>query len=349
MPLPVRGLNTLLLRVSPSRANCVRPPILAAAGGGSAGGSSPTSRSFAQATRVTMGRRKAAGGSGGDAALTSTTLTPPLPPSSSLDKKPCRTCGREMKPDAKQVASGNSVETCSHSCRVFRIGKKPNQAVVTDEVQDRIGRMRGGGNGDEHVQCAVRQVLTLLEGARTASAPAHPPPPDSLADAAAAAASATPPTPPLLLIDVDAWIELTMLDVVQRHRRAASFATCEDVEGAIMHVVRAAAEHGGDAEDAGTDRHASPHHDAATAPPSTSQPKRTLANTLESGPGLRERVRRAARRLFILPRDKWASAGTPLARDFPTGLDVLQNGKVVDGLAGVSFAKGTMQLRVRRG
>ncbi|CAO1632676.1 unnamed protein product [Sympodiomycopsis kandeliae] len=243
-------------------------------------------------------------------------------------KKPCRTCGRELTPDPKQLAAGNEVETCSNSCQVFKIGKRTNQAIMKQMRVDEILKVAEGDleqideqpSSRNTYRAAARRQLALIAGGNVQQ--------DDL-----------PPEERLTKIDVDAWIELIILDVAVEHKKGptnAPLPTCEDVEDGLQSVLRA------EAKLSAENQHEEKSSD--TSAPSRSS---SLTSTAISGPGLRERVRRSARRLFILPASKWACSSKISAEDtgLPT-IDVLQNNQVVDGLAGVSFAKGTMQFRL---
>lgn len=152
-------------------------------------------------------------------------------------------------------------------------------------------------------------------------------------------------------IDVDAWTELALLRCAAPPSACSTLPTTDDVDAVLERVARSCEDSrpstAGDA--VGIDAKA-----AEGAPP------RTLLATLQSGPGLRERVRRAARRLFILSIEHWAcqdllektaSEGgteTVATRGMDRGLDLVQGGKVLKGLGGVSFAKGPIGLKRRQ-
>lgn len=233
-------------------------------------------------------------------------------------RKPCRTCGREMTPDPRQIAIGNQVETCSHSCRTFKIGKKTNQVTVSADtlnaLRDRLQQLQSqqsvSSSRARYAANALEQLIRLASHSTTK---------DKTATVDQASA--------LHATDVDAWIELVILAIAPSSSTTTDFLTGEDVEEALRAAARVETE-------------TSSEESSSTGPA-----RRTLITTLESGPGCRERVRRSLRRLFILSRDKWACS--EMVEGSSRGIHVLQNGKVVDGLAGVSFAKGPMQFRAR--
>ena len=226
-----------------------------------------------------------------------------------------------MTPNATQVAAGNDPQRCSRTCKFFKLGKPSNQAVVSDHVSSAIiERVNEHDDDAVYLQSAMTQFKFLAQ--RQAKDKSH------------------------IVVDVDAWIELTLLDVATRVNRdsaAKALPTCEDVEEALRVLVRFEAESLPAAAPTNDD-------DGDNDKASPTANKRSLGSVLDSR-GLRERVRQAARRLFILPRNNWACAGVvgETQSHLAPSIDVLQDGKVVDGLHGVSYAKGTMQIRARKG
>lgn len=238
-----------------------------------------------------------------------------------------------MTPDANQVAAGNDPQRCSRTCKLFKLGKQSNQAVVSEHFLSVVSKRTHdiSDSASLYLQSATAQLKFLAQR--------HAKNTDT-ADTEAQGQTQ--------IVDVDTWIELILLDVaakVSRDSSAKVLPTCGDVEEALRVIVQYETEE----ERAAT----APKHDHETDKEEHDAPrmasKRSLGSVLESR-GLRERVRQAARRLFILPRNNWACADVldDTQSHLAPSIDVLQDGKVVDGLHGVSYAKGTMQIKARK-
>ncbi|CAO1619605.1 unnamed protein product [Parajaminaea phylloscopi] len=127
-------------------------------------------------------------------------------------------------------------------------------------------------------------------------------------------------------VAIDAWVERALLRTAAPSTASkAQLPTCDALEPRLLQAAKT--------------------FDAAfpsALPPSSGKGPTSLADALQDGgPGLRERVRRAARRLFVLEPADWATG------DESVGLQLLQEGKVLNGLEGASFAKGPIQYRRR--
>lgn len=218
-----------------------------------------------------------------------------------LQPKPCITCARQITPRAKWEKDWPSIKTCSDSCKAFKPGAKPTKWML---------RCSG-----ERLDAAVKhdsllaQCLTFKEaeeGGREG----------------------------LLNVDVEAWLELILLDSAPAPSHDGKKLPCDD------DAARRLAES------------AQRFDDEALATEDASTTTTLSKHVSEAGPGLRERVRRACRRLFILPPDLWACRAyldvESSQSEHNGGLDLLQNGKVLNGLEGASFAKGPIYFRRRR-
>ena len=133
--------------------------------------------------------------------------------------------------------------------------------------------------------------------------------------------------------DVECWTELAVLAVAHDGSGAKVAPTCEDVERRLLEEGR-------------------PHwHAEAQASEGdggeTDQPNgHPLYTALHSAPGLRERVRRAARRLVILAPELCAHTAAAPSDSAPAGrVELVQGSKTLQTLDDVSFAKGPIGLR----
>lgn len=154
--------------------------------------------------------------------------------------------------------------------------------------------------------------------------------------------AATPPS--IFIVEVEAWIELYLFHLAPTPPWTPKVRpSCEQVEERLVQDAEWIEDRYlgivGDEGDTTTDG-------------DTKTKITTLSKHLaDAGPGLRERVRRAARRLFILPKENWACRDYLGAHDEDErndGLDLYQNGKLLNGLEGASFAKGPIQFQLRR-
>lgn len=240
------------------------------------------------------------------------------PPLSSLSPKACLTCGRMITPRAKWAKNWAAIKTCSDACKAFKVGSRGNIATLPrEEVERDTGEVKG-------TEGLVQEMLRALAEKSEVE---------------------------LVQVDVDVWIELALLRCAAPPSACSTLPTTDDVDAALERVARSCEANTaqGKTDDTGLE-----------ARPADEVSPRTLLATLQSGPGLRERVRRAARRLFILPVEHWAcrdflekQAGSETGMRIPTqgmdrGLDLVQGGKVLKGLEGVSFAKGPIGLKRRQ-
>ncbi|PWN22547.1 hypothetical protein BCV69DRAFT_281526 [Microstroma glucosiphilum] len=250
----------------------------------------------------------------------STSAAPVAPSLSSLSPKACLTCGRMITPRAKWAKNWSEIKTCSDACKAFKVGSRGNIASVPREEIERRAEEEGKSKSMEG---SVKETLRALAGKDGEG---------------------------LAQIDVDAWIELALLRCAAPPSASSTLPTTDDVDAALERVARSCGD---------TPLQRKTENAGSEVESSNEVPPRTLLATLQSGPGLRERVRRAARRLFILPVEHWAcrdvvehkavEARTSLPLDgMERGLDLVQGGKVLKGLEGVSFAKGPIGLERRQ-
>lgn len=226
---------------------------------------------------------------------------------SSLSPKPCITCGRVITPRAKWQRNWASIRTCSDSCKGSKPGSKGSSfssKLPADADQSAL----------EGVLASLSQSpdKMAVQLARCTSLVAPMPPPDTLR---------------LLVINVDAWIELCLLQAAPRPSQQRDLPTGETVEEGLLETARSFDTNTSNALDG---------HVVAFA-----------EDIRGAGPGLRERIRRSLRRLFVLDRSDWACSDLIDGDKGVTGLTLLQNGKNLDGLHGASFAKGPISFRIR--
>lgn len=225
-----------------------------------------------------------------------------------------------ITPRAKWAKNWSKIKTCSDACKAFKVGSRGNIASVPREEIERGAEEEGKSKSMEG---SVKETLRALAGKDDEW---------------------------LAQIDVDAWIELALLRCAAPPSASSTLPTTDDVDAALERVARSCGD---------TLLQRKTENADSEVESSNEVPPRTLLATLQSGPGLRERVRRAARRLFILPVEHWAcrdvvenkaaEARTSLPLDgMERGLDLVQGGKVLKGLEGVSFAKGPIGLKRRQ-
>ena len=232
-----------------------------------------------------------------------TGATPPL---SSLKPKPCQTCGRVITPRSKWAANWEEIKFCSDRCRSTR----PGRVVATWELES-AGTLNP----------IVKQLVSDHDDGG------------------------------LVKLDVEEWVELVILDEALEQRGAksrSSFDKSNKAKGArpplstltdVEHNLELEAARIIDSECA--DRIADKDGAGSTLPPQlTSHP---LWVSLNSAPGLRERVRRAARRLSLGFAHSNSSSDA-IAKLRSHRLRLSQGSKTLATLEDLSFAKGDIQI-----
>lgn len=252
------------------------------------------------------------------------------PALSSLAIKPCLTCGREITPRAKWAKNWNEIKTCSDSCKRFKMGSGLNKVTISNDilVADQTEKTllcstsQAASKSDLRLQTSCYKALRSMVNAEVSST----------------------------VIDVDAWIELSIMETSSSFAPSVAhkdLATTDQVEAALARVASAADQilaTDRDPSSAAPSQGSQEQQDPAVASEEKSAPfAGPLMSTLSSGPGLRERVRRSARRLFVLEPSQWASHEHQSGK----GIVLQQNGKILDGLHGASFAKGDVAFKAK--
>lgn len=139
-------------------------------------------------------------------------------------------------------------------------------------------------------------------------------------------------------VDIEMWIEAVLLDIASRN---AKEITLDDVQQRIIDLLREAdvlqketAEGGKEVwgeESIGTEKGRESGH--------------ALWKAVDSAPGLRERVRRAARRLALGITHDSNPAQTTITTTEGGRIELLQAGKTLRTIEDLSFAKGTLAVR----
>lgn len=120
-------------------------------------------------------------------------------------------------------------------------------------------------------------------------------------------------------VDLERWVEVCLLDVAREAGGKAPLPTCEDVEVRLQDEVKSLGE-----------------GDESASPSAPEQPQHPLLKALHSPPGLRERVRRAARRQIIFRPEGLNGTLLLYTKGRTTPLVTLED---------VSYAKGPISLK----
>lgn len=219
-------------------------------------------------------------------------------PPSKLAPKPCVTCGRQITPRAKWAKNWGEIRTCSDSCKSFKPSSRAAVFQLRNLHKTVIDNVRSGLNAAND-----ESVSHALSRFLTSHPETHDAANESIVRAQ---------------VDVDTWIEHALVSTSPpQSTHSGNLPSCDALELRLLQAASVFDRLVADGKDAGTD---SLHHYLQS-----------------SGPGMRERVRRAARRLFVLDQDEMSTGAGRL--------QLLQNGKVLNGLEGASFAKGSIQYR----
>ncbi|PWY99112.1 hypothetical protein BCV70DRAFT_201332 [Testicularia cyperi] len=235
-------------------------------------------------------------------------------PLSELSPKSCLTCGRVITPRAKWAKDWNGIKYCSDRCRSSR----PGRVVATLQAS--------------LLPATLEEQLP--DGCLTRSG-----------------------TDSLVKIDIELLVEAVILRNANESGKAGK--PLEDIEA----EVRSLLSHDGDIEprpDGSKPSDESENDDDALKQQRNSMEERSRSSSsnepapsdrnplwkaLDSPPGFRERVRRAARRLALgitHESDPWQT--TKVTTEQGT-IQVLQLGKVISTVEGLSHAKGTIHVR----
>ncbi|SPO35265.1 uncharacterized protein PSFLO_00736 [Pseudozyma flocculosa] len=224
---------------------------------------------------------------------------PPTPDLSSLQPKPCITCGRIITPRAKWAKNWDGIKTCSDRCR----STKPGKIVALWSAPDQHAVEACDGT-------TLSRLMRQVEGQHGQ-----------------------------IKVDIEDWVEACIVDEARsqsatkrRHNEAAPSDTKAKAKGNAI----------GTDDDGAQSEETQP---AAQVP--SEMHSHPLWIALDSPPGLRERVRRAARRLALgLQSRPDAGEGQSAGQDAaPPLIELVQNGKVLRTLQDFSFAKGTLSIR----
>ncbi len=140
-------------------------------------------------------------------------------------------------------------------------------------------------------------------------------------------------------VDVELWVEAVLLDVAARRKEA----TLDDVQQQILVLLKEAEvlqESELEQRKAGSDG-----QDAEEATETEDERRHPLWKALDSAPGLRERTRRAARRLALGITHDSDPAQTAITTTESGRIELLQAGKTLRTVENLSFAKGTLSVR----
>ncbi|SPO44195.1 uncharacterized protein PSANT_01880 [Moesziomyces antarcticus] len=140
-------------------------------------------------------------------------------------------------------------------------------------------------------------------------------------------------------VDVELWVESVLLDVARRKE-----ATLDDVQQQILVLLKEAEvlQESNHAEEREAD---SDGQDAEGAKGREDEQRHPLWKALDSAPGLRERIRRAARRLALGINHDSNPAQTTITTTESGRIELLQAGKALRTVEDLSFAKGTLTVR----
>ncbi|EPQ31837.1 uncharacterized protein PFL1_00036 [Pseudozyma flocculosa PF-1] len=258
---------------------------------------------------------------------------PPTPDLSSLQPKPCITCGRIITPRAKWAKNWDGIKTCSDRCRSTKPGKivalwsAPDQHAVEacdGTTLSRLMRQVEGQHGQIKVDIEDWVEACIVDEARSQSATKRrhneAAPSDTKAKAKGNGKGKAKAKGDLLstLDDVERTLQRETMAILRPPQAIGT-----DDDGAQSEETQPAAQ-------VPSEMHSHP-----------------LWIALDSPPGLRERVRRAARRLALgLQSRPDAGEGQSAGQDAaPPLIELVQNGKVLRTLQDFSFAKGTLSIR----
>lgn len=231
---------------------------------------------------------------------------------SDLQKKPCLLCGREITPRAAFARNWDEIKYCSDSCRRQ---KKLNSTVSLPIASSIIN----------HLQICKGQVASSAQDPR-----------ETILWAFSTASTADGSS---VKVNIEDWVESAILHVAGRHS-AKGRPTCEDVEEALKIEARHANEHiRPQGESSGSEMTESERQSSAADGPNLSD---ALLSALDAAPGLRERVRRAARRLLILSPEQ-SQDGSHRRK-----LRLRQGKRDLVTLEDVSYAKGSIELYLEK-
>lgn len=138
-------------------------------------------------------------------------------------------------------------------------------------------------------------------------------------------------------VDVELWVESVLLEVARTKE-----ATLDDVQQRILLLVREAGvlQESDDAEE----REATSEN-VEEGTGRDDEQRHPLWKALDSAPGLRERIRRAARRLALGINHDSNPAQTTITTTESGRIELLQAGKALRTVEDLSFAKGTLTVR----
>ncbi|GAC76716.1 hypothetical protein PANT_22c00169 [Moesziomyces antarcticus T-34] len=140
-------------------------------------------------------------------------------------------------------------------------------------------------------------------------------------------------------VDVELWVESVLLDVAARKKEA----TLDDVQQQILVLLKEAEVL--QESDLEQRKAGSGGQDAEEATGTEDERSHLLLKALDSAPGLRERIRRAARRLALGITHDSDPAQTTITTTQSGRIELLQAGKTLRTVEDLSFAKGTLTVR----
>lgn len=306
---------------------------------------------------------------------------------SDLSPKPCLTCGREITPRAKWLRNWGSISTCSDGCRSQKPGRrntiiKMERRFTREEFSDinamierfrisnlqvRILEEKGmeSSKAEEKTELEVELQLDLEAWVEAV-----------LLKLVDRSLPETPSTQSKL--DKTRSSSQDKSKEKESSRPTSSLVSCSQVEEQLTYQLdklfpdglkkpsqQTPSEKNDDGTiersqsdrsitvDSGGRQRSDPSGRDSPTPPKQEQADSSTTNpftqALNSAPGLRERVRRAARRLLIFDRDsEWSNS--PSAPTLPILLNrkisLINNGQKLKSLKDVSFAKGEIYLRL---
>jgi hypothetical protein len=229
---------------------------------------------------------------------------------SKLQPKPCHCCGREITPRSKWKRNWDEIRFCSDQCRSWPGTIKVFTYKGDEEFINATG-IRSTKSIEFEGNSNLERCINRDEGEPEKDTPLGP-------------------KHQLLIheLDLDAWIESSILSVAQQSSKSTKFKTLQDVAQVM---------------------------DDDMDKISDVQLGNAIHEYLKhSHTGLRELIRRAARRLVVLPSDSWACTKRNLLdlgenQKVPILTLTQQNGRhKITTLSDVSHAKGEIEISIEK-
>ncbi|SJX61846.1 uncharacterized protein SRS1_12830 [Sporisorium reilianum f. sp. reilianum] len=148
-----------------------------------------------------------------------------------------------------------------------------------------------------------------------------------------------------LKVDVETFVEGILLEVARQN----GGGTLEDVQDRIKDLLRSSSievgqpQHSPSKEESGSDTDHDEQHKAQSG--SSNEGQHPLWKALDSPPGLRERIRRAARRLALGITHDSDAQQTNITTTDAGSIELSQNGKMLQTVQDLSFAKGVLHVK----